>query len=253
MQATTISNFDRKTALVTGSAARIGATLITRLHTFGYNVAIHYRHSKAPAETLCEQLNTHRAESAIALQADLCDIKQCQTLIDNTTKHFGSLHVLVNNASSFYPTPVGKVTLEQWEDLHCSNLKAPFFLAQAATPWLKASHGCIVNMADIHGQNPLSNHPVYCAAKAGLIMLTRSLAKELAPQIRVNAIAPGSILWPEGAASLNKLQKQKINDEIALQRQGNPNDLADTLLFLTESGSAYITGQIIAVDGGRSL
>ncbi len=241
-----------KAALVTGSAKRIGACFIRHLHNAGASVIIHYRNSRESADKLSEELESTRENSSTVLQADLCAVNNCKRLITEAAERWGKLDILVNNASSFYPTPVALTTESQWNDLIGSNLKAPFFLSQAAAPWLKSSQGVIINMVDIHGQNPLQTHPVYCSAKAGLIMLTRSLAKELAPQVRVNAIAPGSILWPDGAASLNDDEKQKIMRDIALQRQGNPEDLARTLLFLVSKDSEYITGQVLTVDGGRS-
>lgn len=244
---------DGKVALVTGSAVRIGAVFNRRLHAAGATVIVHYRHSADAALALVNELNLSRKNSAFALRTDLADHSACEELIKKTHRLAGSLDILVNNASSFYPTKMGDVTEQQWDDLHSSNLKAPFFLSQAAIPHLRATQGVIINMVDIHGQQPHSKHPVYCSAKAGLIMLTRSMAKELAPDIRVNAIAPGSILWPEGSAKLDERKKTEILQEIALQRQGTPNDLANTLMFLVSTNAAYITGQILTVDGGRSL
>ena len=242
-----------KVALVTGSAQRIGACFNRHLHAAGASVLIHYRNSEEPAWALCEELNSLRKDSAAISQADLMKAGEESKLVDTVLATFGRLDILVNNASSFFPTPVGQVSYDAWDDLLSSNLRAPFFLAQAAREVLAENHGVIVNMVDIHGQNPLADHPVYCSAKAGLIMLTRSLAKDLAPEIRVNGIAPGSILWPDGAASLNDDKKQEILQQIALQRQGDPEDLAKTLMFLVSVQSRYVTGQIIAVDGGRSL
>lgn len=242
-----------KVVLVTGSAVRIGAAYNKRLHAAGASIIVHYRHSTDAALALRDELNNERANSAFAVQADLSDNTEIENLVQKTIELTGKLDILVNNASSFYPTTMGEVSEQQWDDLLSSNLKAPFFLSQAAMPHLKRTHGVIVNMVDIHGQRSHPGHPVYCSAKAGLIMLTRSMAKELAPQIRVNAIAPGSILWPEGTAALNNEQKEIISQEIALQRQGSPDDLANTLLFLVSPEAAYITGQILAVDGGRSL
>ncbi len=242
-----------KVALVTGSAGRIGAKFINAMHEHGASVVIHYGRSAEPAKKLCKELNAIRENSAHVLQADLCTVQTCEQLIDNAAKLHNQLDILVNNASSFYPTPIGGATESQWNDLHCSNLKAPFFLSQTATPWLKKSKGKIVNMVDIHGQTPLSEHTIYCAAKAGLIMLTQSLAKELAPEICVNAIAPGAILWPETDSVLSDANKQSIIDEIPMEKLGHPWDLANMLLFLVGKESNYITGQIFTVDGGKSL
>jgi pteridine reductase len=239
-----------KYALVTGAARRIGATIATRLHEDGANVAIHYRGSADAACELRDQLNAKRADSAEVFQADLNDQKQLNSLIQSILKWSGRLDVLVNNASTFYPTPIGSITNDQWDDLIGSNLKAPLFLSQAATPALKSANGCIVNIVDIHAQRPLRDHPVYGAAKAGLAMLTRSLAKDLAPGIRVNGVAPGAILWPED--EMTEETKTNILDQIPLARQGQPDDIAGTVLFLARDAH-YITGQIIAVDGGRSL
>lgn len=244
---------DGKVALVTGSAVRIGAAYNRRLHAAGATVIVHYRSSSSAALALVDALNQTRENSAFAVQADLSDHTAIKKLIEKTLQFAGRLDILVNNASSFYPTTMGDVSEQQWEDLLSSNLKAPFFLSQAAMPHLKRSGGVIINMVDIHGQQPHPSHPVYCSAKAGLIMLTRSMAKELAPQIRVNAIAPGSILWPEGSAALDDEKKSDILQNIALQRQGSPDDLADTLMFLVSPNAKYITGQVLAVDGGRSL
>ncbi len=246
-------SFEGKTALVTGAAKRIGARFVRRLHERGASVIIHYRHSDTAAWQLCDELNAHRQDSAQTVRADLSDHQCYETLVKTAAGFWGRLDILVNNASSFYPTPIGQVTHNDWEDLFASNLKAPFFLAQAATEYLRQSKGVIVNLADIHGQKPLANHPVYCSAKAGLIMLTQSLAKELAPDIRVNAIAPGSILWPEGDAALSGDSKERVIEQIALKRLGDPEDLASLLLYLSSDAGSYITGQVIAVDGGRSL
>jgi pteridine reductase len=246
-------SLSNKVALVTGSAKRIGACFIENLHTAGASVVIHYKDSHTQAKALELKLNTIRQNSAIALQADLLQVRNCQSLIEHAIAHWGRLDILVNNASSFYPTPIEKCDESHWDELLGSNLKAPFFLSQAAAKELEKRSGSIVNMVDIHAQRPLRHHSVYCAAKAGLIMLTHSLAKDLAPRVRVNAIAPGSILWPQGQASLKASDKEKILSEIELQRQGTPQDLANTLLFLVSSSSGYITGQLLSVDGGRSL
>ncbi|NJN46316.1 MAG: pteridine reductase [Candidatus Competibacteraceae bacterium] len=239
-----------KTALITGSAQRIGAVIARTLHQAGMNIALHYRSSKQAAETLSAELNTLRPGSVLLLQADLQDTGHLATLVEQAASRWHGLDLLVNNASSFYPTPLENATEAQWDELFASNLKAPFFLAQAATPYLRKKQGNIINMADIHAQHPLRQHTIYCAAKAGLVMLTQSLARELAPAVRVNAIAPGAILWPEQGA--NETTQANILSRIALQRAGTPEEIAQTVLFLIRAGS-YITGQVIAVDGGRTL
>jgi pteridine reductase len=239
-----------RAALVTGAAKRVGAAIVRGLHGEGANVAIHYRRSSAEAERLRDELNLVRAGSAIALQADLLDAGQCSRLIESTVGQLGGLDVLVNNASTFYATPLGSITPAQWEDLIGSNLKAPLFLAQAAAAHLRKSQGLIVNMVDIHGQRPLSRHPVYSSAKAGLAMLTRALARELSPQVRVNGIAPGPILWPE--SGLEKSLQDEIIAKTLLKRSGSPEDIVRTVLFFAKD-APYVTGQILAVDGGRSV
>lgn len=242
---------DSPVALVTGAARRIGAATARALHDAGYRLIVHYRHSGEEARALAAQLNDRRHDSAIALAADLSSLSQIETLAREASGHWGRLDALVNNASSFYPTPVGETTEAQWDDLMASNLKAPYFLSQALAPALRATGGAIVSITDIHAQRPLRHHPVYCAAKAGNAMLTRSLARELAPDVRVNGVAPGAILWPEQDAELNENNKASILERVPLKRAGEPEDIARTVLFLLKD-SPYITGQIITVDGGRS-
>lgn len=239
-----------KTALITGAAARIGAQITRSLHAAGMNIIIHYRTSAEQANALRDELNLQRTNSAHTLQADLLDTPRLSTLVDQAAEVWGRLDVLVNNASSFYPTPVGDITEAHWDDLMGSNLKAPLFLSQAATPHLKQTQGCIINIVDIHGFRPMKEHPVYCAAKAGLAMLTQSLARELGPEIRVNGVAPGAIMWP--ASELDPGIQKSILERTALKRQGCPEDIAKTVKFLVLEGD-YITGQVIPVDGGRSL
>ena len=241
---------ENKVALVTGGAQRVGACLCKTLHAAEYNVLIHYRHSANEASQLAASLNAIRPNSAHGLPADLLDHKQIKRLIDAAKQTWGRLDLLINNASSFYPTDIGTSSEDDWQDLIGSNMKAPFFLSQAVMPLLKEQQGNIINITDIHAQKPLKGHTIYCSAKAGLVMLTKSLAKELAPDIRVNAIAPGAILWPEN--NMSDEVKQKIVNDIALKRIGEPNDIAKTALFLARDAN-YITGQVIAVDGGRSL
>jgi pteridine reductase len=237
-------------ALVTGGAKRIGAVIASTLHDAGANVVVHYYTSAGPAEALTDELNERRAASAIALAADLRNMAALDGLVAGIAERTGRLDVLVNNASSFYPTPLGSITEEQWSDLIDSNLKAPLFLCQAALPLLTAARGVIINIVDIHATRPLRHHPVYGAAKAGLAMLTRSLAKDLGPDVRVNGVAPGAILWPD--VGVTEKVQQTIIREIALRRAGEPSDVASAVLFLVRD-APYVTGQIIAVDGGRSV
>lgn len=252
-----MSNLEGKTALLTGAARRIGAVVAKTLHQAGASIVIHYRNSSEDAEKLVNELNQLRESSAFLVQADLCQIDRFDTLIDQVIAYTGQLDILINNASSFFPTQIGKVTESQWDDLHCSNLKAPFFLSQAATPSLKKTKGCIINMVDIHGFRPLKEYPVYSAAKAGLIMLTQSLARELAPEIRVNGVAPGAVLWPEDGSedkgSEDSQESQSaLLEKTALKRKGSSEDIAKTVLFLVKDAE-YITGHVIPVDGGRLL
>ena len=239
-----------KVVLVTGAARRIGAAIVTRLHENGARVAIHYRSSVHEAESLAKPLNDTRVDSAAAFQADLLDMQQITRLVADVTNWAGRLDCLVNNASSFYPTPIGSITEAHWEDLVGSNLKAPLFLSQAAVPLLREHSGVIINIVDIHAERPLRNHSVYGPAKAGLAMLTRSLAKDLAPHIRVNGVSPGAILWPEDG--MNDAAQQSILRQVPLQRPGEPDDIAGCVLYLIRDAT-YVTGQIIAVDGGRSI
>lgn len=236
--------------LVTGGARRIGAAIAGRLHAAGANVAVHYRTSTAEADALVAGFEQARAGSAAAFACNLNEVDALPALVQAVCARFGRLDVLVNNASSFYPTPVGSITAAQFEDLVGTNLRAPLFLSQAAAPFLRASGGLILNMADIHGQRPLRAHPTYSAAKAGLIMLTRSLARELGPEIRVNAIAPGPVLWPE--QGLDAELQDEIIGKTALKRGGSPEDIAAAAYFFAAE-APYVTGQVLAVDGGRSL
>ncbi|MDX1823569.1 MAG: pteridine reductase [Thiohalomonadales bacterium] len=238
-----------KVALITGAAHRIGAVTARQLHAEGMNILLHYRNSRQAAEALQSELNALRADSVHLIQADLHDTDKLPALVDHAIRIWGQLDVLINNASSFYATPVGAVTETQWDDLFGSNLKAPFFLSQAAAPYLQQQHGCIVNIVDIHAERPLKEFPVYSMAKAGLVMLTKSLACELGPEVRVNAVAPGAILWPE---NLGKSEKEKIISRTFLKRQGAPEDIARAILYLIRD-AGYMSGQVMTVDGGRSL
>lgn len=241
-----------KVALITGGAKRIGACLSRSLHQQGFNIIVHYRHSEDQAKKLVADLNQQRENSAIYLQASLDDLEQIQQLAQDAVQCWGRLDVLVNNASSFFPTKMGSTTEQHWDELFSSNLKGPFFLAQALKEELKRQSGCIINLIDIHAQRPLKEHSVYCMAKAGLAMMTKSLARELAPDIRVNGISPGAILWPEGESEVAQAQQDKILQRIPLARSGSETDIVQTALFLIES-APYITGQIISVDGGRTV
>jgi pteridine reductase len=236
--------------LVTGAARRLGAAIARRLHAAGAAVVVHHRRSAAEAEALVAELNAARPGSATTASCDLRDLAALPGLVDGAVRRFGRLDVLVNNASTFYPTPIGTVTAAQWDDLMGTNLRAPLFLSQAAAPALNATQGLIINMVDIHGERPLHEHIVYSAAKAGLAMLTHSLARELGPAVRVNGIAPGPVLWPE--AGLPDAAKVEIIGKTALKRMGTPEDVARAALYLA-TDAPYVTGHIIVVDGGRSL
>ena len=237
-----------KTVLITGAAQRIGAQIARRLHGAGANIALHYRSSRDCARRLASELEDQRSDSVELIQADLLNTQSLQRIVESATGRWKSLDVLVNNASAFYPTPLGSIRESCWDDLIGSNLKAPLFLSQAAAPHLRENRGCIVNMADIHGLRALDKHTVYCVAKAGLVMLTKSLARELAPDIRVNALAPGAILPPAGRTEI----PTRVTDVIPLQRTGTTDDIAGAVLFLVQPES-YVTGQVIAIDGGLSL
>ncbi len=240
--------------LITGAARRVGAEIARTLHAAGARVAIHYRGSAKAAGELVAELNGVRADSAAAFAADLLDVAALPGLVEAVIVRFGRLDGLVNNASSFFPTKVGAIDTAAWDDLMGSNLKAPLFLAQAAALHLMRVGGCIVNITDIHAERPLKGFPVYCAAKAGLLNLTRSLAVELAPAVRVNAVAPGPIAWPEddaGEISFPPAERAAIVEHTLLKRIGSPADIARTVKFLVFD-APYITGQVINVDGGRT-
>lgn len=241
-----------KVALITGAARRIGAAIARTLHDAGMNVILHYNASEEEAIHLSDELNAIRPNSAMAIRADLQLLESENALINQATEVWGRLDALINNASRFYRTEIGKVTEYAWNDLMGSNLKAPFFLSQAAAPQLAKTKGTIVNITDICVEKPLRDYAIYSVSKSGLDMLTKVLAKELGPDIRVNAVAPGSILWPEGKNSLSDSDKQKIINKITLQRAGQPEDIAKAVLFFVRDAD-YITGQVLMVDGGRML
>ncbi len=236
-----------KTALITGGALRIGAQITKTLHAHDYNIIIHYRNSDKEARALADTLNQVRTDSVSLLQAELSDIQAVKILANS----IDNLDVLVNNASVFYPTPMQNASEEDWQKIMDTNVMAPFFLSQSLSATLSKNQGCIINIVDIHAQRPLKNHAIYNISKAGMMMMTQTLAKELAPDIRVCGVAPGSILWPENKVKLNDEQKNKILNKIPLNKQGSPKDIANAVLFL--ANSSYITGQIISVDGGRTL
>ncbi len=240
-----------KTALVTGGARRVGAAICRRLHGAGANILVHCNQSLHEAQALVHELNGRRPGSAIVMQADLLEAGALPALVQRTVSAFGGLDVLVNNASSFYATPIGAIDERAWDDLMGTNLKAPLFLAQAAAPELRRNQGCIVNIIDIHAERPLADHMVYTAAKGGLLALTRSLALELGPEVRVNGVSPGAIMWPDGPEWQNEGERQRIIDHTLLKRIGEPEDIAGAVEFLATA--PYVTGQIIAIDGGRSI
>jgi pteridine reductase len=244
------ANLNGRWALITGAAKRIGAAIAEGLHEAGANVVIHYFSSAADADALVAKLNGIRANSAHAIQGNLRDTATIKPMVEAIIAQTQRLDILVNNASSFYPTPLAGISDEQWDDLIGCNLKAPLFLCQAALPQLESTAGVIINIVDVHAQRPLKNHPLYGVAKAGLAMLTRSLAKDLGPKIRVNGVSPGAILWPE--AGMPEQIQQNIVREIALKRPGTPEDIAAAVVFLVRD-APYVTGQILAVDGGRSV
>lgn len=241
-----------KVALVTGAAKRIGAEIARQLHAAHFNVVIHHHHSETEAHSLAQELNDLRPNSAIAIKADLNNHDQLIALAQQATYQWQAINLLVNNASSFYPTPFGNANQQDWDNLIGSNLKAPYFLAQALAPELIATGGCIINIADIYAEKPLGDHSIYSIAKAGNLMLTKSLAQELAPQVRVNGIAPGAILWPEQEDKVSDEDKEKMLCKIPLQQRGQAQDIAKAILYLVND-APYVTGQILVVDGGRSL
>lgn len=242
--------FHAKTILITGGAKRIGRQMAITLHEAGHNIVVHYKSSAGSANNLVQNLNDQRADSAMALQGDLLDLSCIPGLIQQCLDAFGQLDSVINNASTFYPTPIELIEDDFWKDLVGSNLKAPAFIVKAAAKHLRESNGCIINIVDIHARNPMANHPIYCSAKAGLEMLTKSLARDLAPQVRVNAIAPGAILWPD--YHTGDAKEQAVLEKVPLGRMGQPEDVAKLVKFLIDDAD-YITGQIIAVDGGRSV
>ena len=238
------------TILITGAAKRIGAACARFLHENGANMLIHFHRSQADAEKLCLELNSIRPDSARLIQGNLADMAGLDSIAKRAVEQWGGIDALINNASAFYPTPFEDADEQQWNELLDSNLKAPFFLAQKLAGALSERKGCIINMVDIHAERGLPGHSIYCVAKAGLVAMTRILAKELGPDIRVNAIAPGAILWPE--TGLAEAEKDQVLERVPLQRTGSPDDIAKAMLYLIK-GAQYMTGQILTLDGGRTL
>jgi pteridine reductase len=240
---------DNKVVLITGAAQRIGAVTARYLHAAGFNIILHYLSSRSPAQALQKELNGKRENSVVLVQADLLANNALTALAKEAYNAWQRLDVLINNASSFYRTPIGSANDQHWDDLFGTNVKAPFFLSQATAPFLRKTHGCIINMVDIHARQPLKEYSIYSMAKAALETMTKSLARELGPEIRVNGVAPGAILWPE---HLDEVTKQRILSKTFLKRKGEPDDIAKAIRFIIED-APYMTGQIIAIDGGRSL
>jgi len=246
-----IQNLDNKVILITGGARRVGAAIARRLHEAGARLMLHYHHSERDAQALRDELNASRPESVALIQADLLNVSGLGEMVKNSVARFERLDALINNASTFFPTPVGSIGTQDWDNLLGTNLKAPLFLSQAAAPYLKKTQGTIINITDIHAERPLKNYLVYSAAKAGLDGMTRSLARELGPEVRVNGVAPGPILWPDDD-SFDELARQRVISHTLLKRAGEPADIAKAVHFLI-ADAPYVTGQILAVDGGRSV
>jgi pteridine reductase len=242
--------YDRPVALITGAGRRVGAVIARTLHAAGYDLALHYRRSIDEARALADELEQQRSGSTLLLQAELANVPALPALIEQLLAHYGRLDALVNNASAFYPTPLGAATAQQWNELFASNAQAPFFLSQAAIPALREAHGGIVNMIDIYAERPLAEHPLYCMAKAALAAMTRSLALDLGPDIRVNGVAPGAVMWPSDGKPY--ADQQVMLTRTPLQRAGSPDDVAGAVLWLLRD-APFVTGQIIRIDGGRTL
>jgi len=246
------SNLDNKVVLITGGAKRVGAAICRELHAQGALLMIHFNQSHAEARALQAELNLQRPNSVAIVQADLLNSAVAPSLVQETIQHFGRLDVLINNASSYYATEIGQINEENWLDLVGSNLKAPAFLAQAAASELRKQLGTIVNITDMHIERPKKGYIVYSVAKAGLVTLTKSLALELGPEVRVNAVAPGPVQWPENNPQFDEVYRQRVISQTLLKRIGNPTDIAKAVKFLIYD-APFITGHVLAVDGGRSL
>ncbi len=241
-----------KVVFITGGAKRVGAAICRMLHAEGFDLMIHYNNSLKEARALQAELNLQRANSAAIIQGDLLNITAIPHLLSETINHFGRLDVLINNASTYYPSEIGEIDEAKWQDLIGSNLKAPLFLSQAAAPELRKNYGCIVNITDMHVERPKKGYIIYSVAKAGLVTLTKSLAHELSPEVRVNAVAPGPVQWPEGNLEFNEIYRQRVINQTLLKRVGEAEDVAKAVKFLI-TDAPFITGHILAVDGGRSL
>jgi len=239
----------RRVALITGAARRIGAVIARRLHAAGWNVALHCRRSRTELDALVAELERARASSTLALQADLDDVDALAPIVAQAVERFGGLDALINNASAFYPTPIGSATPAQWDALFAANARAPFFLSQAAAPHLAKRNGAIVNLVDIYADHPLAAHPIYSMSKAALAAMTKALARDLAPNVRVNGVAPGAILWPE--AGKNEAEQRAVIERTPLKRVGTPDDIASAVAWLLDA--EFVTGEIMRVDGGRHL
>ena len=241
---------DRPVALITGASRRVGAVTARTLHAAGYDLALHYRHSADDARALADELERQRGDSTLLLQAELADLPALPAMIEQLLAHYGRLDALVNNASAFFPTPLGTATPQQWDALFASNAQAPFFLVQAAWPALRESRGAVVNLVDIYAERALPEHPIYVMAKAALAAMTRTLAQDLAPEVRINGVAPGAVMWP--AEGKDYADREALLARTPLQRAGTPEDVASAVLWLLRD-APFVTGQIIRVDGGRTL
>jgi len=248
----TPDSLENKVILITGGAKRVGAAISRMLHADGANLMIHYRQSANEARALQAELNLKRPNSAAIIHGDLLNMAVLPTLVEETVKHFGRLDALINNASSYYATELGEIGDDQWQDLIGSNLKAPLFLSQAAATELAKTKGCIVNITDMHVERPKKGYVVYSVAKAGLVTLTKSLAHEMAPNVRVNAVAPGPVMWPEDNPQFDEVYRKRVISQTLLKRIGEGDDVAKAVRFLIKD-APFMTGQVIAVDGGRSL
>jgi pteridine reductase len=241
-----------KVVLITGGAKRVGAAICRSLHAEGYTMMIHYKSSFHEAQSLQAELNLHRADSAAIVQGDLLDIENIPNLVSATINQFGRLDVLINNASTYYASELGDIDESKWHDLMGSNLKAPLFLSQAAATELRKNHGCIVNITDMHVERPKKGYIIYSVAKAGLVTLTKSLAHELSPEVRVNAVAPGPVQWPDSNPQFDEVYRQRVINQTLLKRVGEAEDVAKAVKFLI-ADAPFITGHVLAVDGGRSI
>jgi pteridine reductase len=247
-----VTNNTNKIVLITGGAKRVGAAICRNLHAEGFNLMIHYKSSINEARALQAELSLQRPNSVAIIQGDLLNIASLPNLINETVSHFGRLDVLINNASTYYASEIGDIDESKWQDLIGSNLKAPLFLSQAAAPELRKNHGCIVNITDMHVERPKKGYIVYSVAKAGLVTLTKSLAHELSPEVRVNAVAPGPVQWPENNPQFDEVYRQRVINQTLLKRLGEAEDVAKAVKFLI-TDAPFITGHVLAVDGGRSL